>query len=364
MKIYKVGGAVRDMLLGLAPKDVDYVVVGANEKDMFDAGFEQVGAAFPVFLHPVTGDEYALARMEKKTGDGYHGFQTHIENVTLEEDLARRDLTINAMAMDDAGAVIDPYGGQHDLAQGILRHTGPAFEEDPLRVIRLARFYARYSEFNIAGDTDQLATNMIARGDLNHLPHERFWAELKKVFQEKQPERFFMLLNRFGAEQHVKFFSGLYDPNGAVLTGLFASTVTMCIDEPDRVMVHTALAGMGDTLYTAEVRTQALHKNIKLLRSMRGQPITIDAIFDLLKQARSWSEGSGISDMVLALTVTEKLGIGMPLTIDQLLNAVQVTKAIIAADYLHIFGPGKEIGEAIERGRKDALTKLFNLHNG
>ena len=345
MKIYMVGGAVRDTLLGVVPKDIDYVVVGGTELEMFKAGFQQVGAAFPVFLHPQTGDEYALARVEKKIGDGYHGFQTHIENVTLQEDLGRRDLTINSMAMDDGGSLIDPYGGEHDLAQGILRHTSPAFAEPP------------------AADTDTLAADMIARGDLNHLPNERFWVELHKVFTEKQPERFFTLLHRYGAEKHVTFFKGLYDPSKIAQTCMYASAVGMCINEPDRVMVHTALVGDGDTVGSADTRTQTLHMNIKSMRELMGQQITVDMIFALLKQARAWGSGSGIEDMALALMVSEKLGFSLALTGDQLLSAVKVTSAISSADFLGHFSPGKELGAAIAVSRKAALTTLFNLHD-
>lgn len=186
MKIYKVGGCVRDTLLGLQPKDTDYVVVGATPEEILSLGFQQVGAAFPVFIKD--GEEYALARKERKTGVGYNGFDVVFDpSVTLEEDLSRRDLTINSMAMDvDTGEIIDPCGGQHDLAQGVLRATSDAFAEDPVRVLRTARFAARYG-FTIAADT--VALMRAIAPELAHVPQERIWAEFEKGLSEKNPAR-------------------------------------------------------------------------------------------------------------------------------------------------------------------------------
>lgn len=186
MKVYMVGGAVRDKVMGREPKDRDYVVVGATPADMLDFGFQQVGADFPVFLHPVSGDEYALARQERKTGVGYNGFETVFDpTITLEDDLIRRDLTMNAMAMDlDTGAIIDPYGGAHDIAQGVLRHTSIAFAEDPVRVLRTARFAARYG-FKIADDTIALMRKVVP--EIDHVPAERVFTEFQKGLAEDHP---------------------------------------------------------------------------------------------------------------------------------------------------------------------------------
>jgi hypothetical protein len=182
VKIYLVGGAVRDKLMGIEPKDKDYVVVGATPQDMLNLGYTQVGASFPVFLSK-EGEEYALARTERKTGVGYNGFAVDYNPyVTLEEDLKRRDLTINAMAMDDEGNIIDPCGGKVDLEKKILRHTGPAFAEDPVRVLRLARFRARYQEFRVHHTTLELAREVVS--ELNHVPFERIWTELEKGMSE------------------------------------------------------------------------------------------------------------------------------------------------------------------------------------
>ena len=199
MNIYKVGGAVRDRLLGRAVKDCDWVVVGGSAEALLAAGYRQVGQDFPVFLHPQTQEEYALARTERKRGTGYRGFDVDASAaVTLEEDLARRDLTINAMAEDASGAIIDPYGGQADLAAGILRHVTAAFVEDPLRVLRVARFAARFG-FPVAPDTMTLMRTLSASGELATLPPERLWRELERALTEPFPWRFVEVLRECGA---------------------------------------------------------------------------------------------------------------------------------------------------------------------
>ena len=200
MKIYIVGGAVRDELLGRPSADRDYVVVGATPQAMQAAGYRPVGKDFPVFLHPKTHEEYALARTERKSGHGYHGFTFHAApDVTLEEDLARRDLTINAMAKGADGELIDPYCGQRDLQAKILRHVGPAFAEDPVRILRIARFAARFSDFSVAPETLALMRGMVASGEVDHLVAERVWQELAKGLMEDKPSRLFEVLRDCGA---------------------------------------------------------------------------------------------------------------------------------------------------------------------
>ncbi|MHB1668700.1 MAG: multifunctional CCA addition/repair protein [Thiomonas sp.] len=197
---YVVGGAVRDALLGLPAGDRDWVVVGATPQQMLDAGFLPVGRDFPVFLHPRTHDEYALARTERKTAPGYRGFSVQAEpGVTLEDDLLRRDLTINAMAQDAAGAVIDPYGGQRDLRDQVLRHVSPAFAEDPVRILRLARFAARFGSFTVAPETLALMRGMVAAGEVDALVPERVWQELARGLMESHPRRMFEVLRDCGA---------------------------------------------------------------------------------------------------------------------------------------------------------------------
>ncbi|WP_421683504.1 multifunctional CCA addition/repair protein [Stutzerimonas urumqiensis] len=202
MNIYKVGGAVRDRLLGRPVTEVDYVVVGATPDDMLSQGFRPVGADFPVFLHPATGEEYALARTERKSGRGYGGFTFYASpDVTLEQDLIRRDLTINAMAEDDDGRIIDPYGGQRDLDSRLLRHVSDAFAEDPLRVLRAARFAARYADlgFRVADETQALMRQLAESGELRDLTPERAWKEISRALLEPRPEVFIQVLHDCGA---------------------------------------------------------------------------------------------------------------------------------------------------------------------
>jgi tRNA nucleotidyltransferase (CCA-adding enzyme) len=200
MEIYAVGGAVRDELMGLPVKDRDWVVVGATPQDMLAQGFLPVGRDFPVFLHPQTHEEYALARTERKTAPGYTGFAFHAEpGVTLEQDLTRRDLTINAMAKDAAGAIIDPHGGRADLAARVLRHVALAFAEDPVRILRVARFAARFTGFSVAAETMQLMRDMVAAGEVDALVPERVWQELARGLMEARPSRMFDVLRECGA---------------------------------------------------------------------------------------------------------------------------------------------------------------------
>jgi len=203
MKTYLVGGAVRDTLLGRPHTERDYVVVGARPDDLLALGYRPVGKDFPVFLHPQSGDQYALARTERKTGAGYYGFATRFSpDVTLEEDLARRDLTINAMAQPiDGGDVVDPYGGRRDLDARILRHVSPAFVEDPLRVLRVARFAARFAplDFTIAPETTALMSDIVRSGEMQALVAERVWVETERALGEAQPTVYFAVLRECGA---------------------------------------------------------------------------------------------------------------------------------------------------------------------
>jgi len=201
---FLVGGAVRDQLLGLPAGDRDWVVLAASPEQMVAAGFVPVGQDFPVFLHPQTHEEYALARTERKTAPGYRGFVFHTgPEVTLEEDLARRDLTINAMALDEQGQLIDPWGGQRDLQARVLRHVGPAFAEDPVRILRLARFASRFGDFAVAPETLALCRDMVAAGEVDALVAERVWQELARALMGPHPQRFFEVLRECGALARV-----------------------------------------------------------------------------------------------------------------------------------------------------------------
>ncbi len=199
MKVYKVGGAIRDRLLGLEVKDTDWVVVGATREQMLSLGYQQVGRDFPVFLHPSSHEEYALARTERKNAPGYRGFEVNAsDSVTLEEDLERRDLTINALAETTDGDIIDLFGGRQDLANGILRHISDAFAEDPVRILRVARFAARY-DFQVDQETQLLMREMVAQGEVDALVPERVWAETEKALASPHPDRYIQVLRECGA---------------------------------------------------------------------------------------------------------------------------------------------------------------------
>jgi len=202
METYLVGGCVRDELLGRPSKDRDWVVVGASPEEMLAAGYKSVGKDFPVFLHPETKEEYALARTERKTAPGYTGFSFHADaDVTLEQDLSRRDLTINAIARDEQGNIVDPYNGQQDIQDRILRHVSPAFAEDPVRILRIARFAARFAElgFSIADETMALMQSMVENGEVDALVAERVWQETERALGEQTPDRYFQVLRDCGA---------------------------------------------------------------------------------------------------------------------------------------------------------------------
>lgn len=238
MKVYLVGGAVRDTMLGLNPKDRDFVVVRSTIEEMEARGFQKVGADFPVFLEPNTGEEYALARTEKKTGPGYMGFDTRFTpDVTIEEDLARRDLTINAMALDEeSGTLVDPYGGFQDLQNKVLRHTSGAFIEDPLRVLRLARFCSRFPAFTVDHSTVNYVKQMIEEGMLEELTAERVFVEFSKGLSENKPSLMYKFLEMVGARnlnQHflpndISRYEALDNAaqNGEDLAVLFAITAS------------------------------------------------------------------------------------------------------------------------------------------
>lgn len=244
MKIYLVGGAVRDKLLGLPVKERDYVVVGADENEMLKLGYQQVGKEFPVFLHPKTREEYALARAERKTGPGYKGFAFDAsKSVTLEEDLKRRDLTINAMAETADGELIDPYHGKQDLQDKILRHVSEAFAEDPVRILRVGRFLARYAclGFNIAPETNALMKQMVNAGEVNALVAERVWKELERALEEKNPEKFFEVLENCGA------FTVLFPEFGEQQQGLNALTAACALSNDTTVRFAALLYASTDT---------------------------------------------------------------------------------------------------------------------
>ena len=237
MEVYLVGGAVRDELLGMPVGERDWVVVGSSPEEMLRRGYRQVGKNFPVFLHPDTGEEYALARTERKKGRGYYGFEVHASpDVSLQDDLLRRDLTVNAMAKSRSGEIIDPYGGQQDLKDRLLRHVSVAFSEDPLRILRVARFAARFAGqgFTIADETMQLLHGMVRTGELKHIAAERVWEETQRALATRTPGVFFSILHCLNATGQV--FAGIGDAfssgSGRSLALAALEGISLEADEP------------------------------------------------------------------------------------------------------------------------------------
>lgn len=368
MRKYLVGGAVRDTYLKRPVSDQDYVVVGATPQEMLDLGFEQVGEAFPVFLHPETGEEYALARIERKTGAGHTGFETVFDSsVTLADDLYRRDLTINAMAIDmETADLIDPYGGLKDLKAKVLRHVGPAFSEDPLRVVRLARFKARFTEdgFTVHPDTMALARQLVVSGELNELSAERFAAEVVKVLHTCTPKGckvFFDMLDELDFSRHVTFFRGVDLPQA----GTFAKALCLGVA---REVQPALIAAM---IYTDEARAEKLGGSLavklqSLLHMMRTRTVTVQLVYDVLRASGAWTEDGGHLPVLLsALQILAFTGNRQSLSSVELLAAATVTSPCgsLGAQLAAAGVKGAAIGEAILAARLTALRSL-NLFPG
>lgn len=293
MQIYLVGGAVRDTLLGRHVKDRDYVVVGATEQSMLDKGFAKVGADFPVFLHPITGEEFALARKERKVSAGYKGFEVDFDpSVTLEEDLIRRDLTINAMAVpvdEDLNPnwdhLVDPFNGQQDLKEGILRHVSEAFAEDPVRILRVARFAARYG-FDVAKDTVVLMSDLVSNGELNHLVPERVWSELERALTEPFPKSFFWTLRKCCANQVL--FPELKIDN------FLESSLT---DSPENAEIRFALMCIN----LEETAINGLCMRLKVPNNFRRIALNARQMCELLRKEKMTSR-----DVVCVLDMVKK----------------------------------------------------------
>lgn len=294
MDIYLVGGAVRDKLLDLPVEERDWVVVGATPQQMLDLGYRQVGKDFPVFLHPETKEEYALARTERKTGHGYRGFEFHANpRVTLEEDLQRRDLTINAMAENASGEIIDPYGGQEDLAAGRLRHVSKAFAEDPVRILRVARFASRFGRwgFSVAHDTNALMRKMVDNGEVDYLVPERVWAELEKALTTDTPARFFIVLH--GCNALALLFPEIEHEYHDASSGHGSETLPAALQALQRsaeqskdpqVRFTTLLLSLGRNLDTETriTRTEALCKRYRVPNDYAQLAVTAIRIADSL----------------------------------------------------------------------------------
>ncbi len=309
MQTYVVGGAVRDEMLGLPVQDRDYVVVGATPEEMLKQGFRPVGRDFPVFLHPQTHEEYALARTERKTAPGYHGFTFHAApDVTLEQDLQRRDLTINAMARDGAGRLIDPYHGAEDLGAGVLRHVSPAFAEDPVRILRVARFAARFG-FSVAPETRELMVRMVQAGEADALVAERVWQELAKGLMEQVPSAMFTVLRDCGALARVlPQIDALYDDGRAAeaLAALDAAAEAAAPLEVRFAALLRALEPEAVEALCARLRAPAACRDLALLAARHGNALAdgaeldADELLQQLEAADAWRRPERLRDLVEA----------------------------------------------------------------
>ncbi|HYL24747.1 MAG TPA: multifunctional CCA tRNA nucleotidyl transferase/2'3'-cyclic phosphodiesterase/2'nucleotidase/phosphatase [Burkholderiales bacterium] len=292
MKTYAVGGAVRDELLGLPVKDRDYVVVGATPEEMERFGFKPVGKDFPVFLHPQTHEQYALARTERKSGRGYKGFTVHASpDVTLEDDLRRRDVTINAMARAEDGTLIDPYGGKRDLEQGILRHVSEAFAEDPVRILRVARFAARFG-FKVAPETMALMRRMVESGETDYLVPERVWQEFAKGLMEREPERMFEVLEASGLQKRL--LPELRERTGLAGAALAVRFARLCwlLKEAEVEALCDRLKVPGDV---RELALLACRNRVALRASRLATP---EALLELLKRTDAFRRPGRFAELL------------------------------------------------------------------
>lgn len=378
MKIYAVGGAIRDTQMGLPIHDIDYVVVGSSVEEMLAKGFRPVGKDFPVFLHPQTQAEYALARTERKTGVGYQGFLFHADpSVTLEQDLERRDLTINAMAQEVSesgvlvGPIIDPFNGQRDLVAKVFRHVSDAFAEDPLRLLRIARFAARFPQFTVAPETLEALKAIVQSGELNALSPERIWQELARGLIADKPMRMFQVLLDTAAAQTI----------------LPASLVAQLVQEPAREIMgahlHASAAVLEQrcavalmNLPATEIRSWAecirmpievrdfseiFSELIQFLKMNLGgtfQAIDVLAWFNRADVWRKPERGNNL------LQLARKLGFKVDSLIlamqqAQLLNAPEIIATIPLEDKLN----GERIRSAVEAARLATITSALNLNN-
>lgn len=370
MKAFLVGGAVRDSLMGLPVNDRDWVVVGATPQDMVDRGFEQVGQSFPVFLHPETREEWALARTERKTGVGYGGFDVDTSNVTLEQDLERRDLTINAVAWDpETDEYFDPFGGMDDVKNKVLRHVSDAFAEDPLRVVRLARFYARYTDFSVALETFNMASHVVLSGEMDSLPDERFVKEFEKVLNDKGSDfgRFLEMLHMMGVFQHVKFFTKTFSfrlLNDVRTMGSFAQAVKDF--KPDasvtEVMVGSFLASVTDDgalrCFGSDVRDAFVAA--KAFMSFTFQSATAEQMVTVLKRVRSTRGMSKHAETALTVmaAVADVKAANWFVSADMWRVAAAATAAVDVEQFTAQFS-GKELGDQLHAAMVAAVEKVL-----
>lgn len=368
MKVYAVGGAVRDELLGLPVKDRDYVVVGATPDEMIALGYRPVGRDFPVFLHPETQEEYALARTERKTARGYHGFEFHTSpDVTLEQDLERRDLTINAIARDENGNLIDPFDGAEDLSAGILRHVSAAFAEDPVRILRVARFAARFG-FDIAPETQALMRAMAESGEADALVPERVWQELARGLMEERPSRLFEVLQECGAlERIAPGVAGLTAEPGRAQAALDALDAAAAAGEPLEVR-FAALARSLDPYaveaLAARLKLPAACRDLALLASKHANAIADaeelapEAILELLNAADAWRRPERFEQLLRAAVAGER---GADRAVKRLRRAREAAAAVDAGAIAQASANADQIRERLSAARLDAIQRALSL---
>lgn len=404
MKIYLVGGAVRDQLLGFPFKDRDYVVIGSTVDEMLKNGFTPVGRDFPVFLHPNTKDEYALARTERKSGVGYKGFEIYASpDVTLEQDLQRRDLTINAMAQNEKG-LVDPYAGKADLEAKVLRHVSANFQEDPLRVLRVARFAARYAHlgFTVAPETMALMQSMTQSGELTALIAERVWQEISRALSEQSPEVFFEVLKKCGALAiilpEINALFGVPQPakhHPEIDTGVHTMMVLQqaaALSNNPVVRFAALTHDLGKALTPAEFWPQhrghekkglaALKKLTNRLRvpnefidlaqkvmqfhthCHRALELKPSTLLKLLDSLGAFRQEEKLDDFLLACEADSKGRLGLEESLypqaDWIKQAFQAANEVSASEFVDQGLVGQEIGDAINKKRLEMITGLIN----
>jgi tRNA nucleotidyltransferase (CCA-adding enzyme) len=405
MKAYQVGGVVRDALLGLKPGDTDWVVVGETPASMCAAGFKPVGSDFPVFLHPGNGEEYALARTERKTAPGYKGFVFHADSqVTLEQDLARRDFTINAIARDENGTLTDPFNGQHDIEHRVLRHVSPAFAEDPVRILRAARFMARFAVlgFRLAPETLTLMKSMVAAGEVDHLVPERVWQEIQSALQCTTPSAFLQTLRACGAlkillpevdalygvpqrvEYHPEIDAGVHTEMvcdmaarlapGDALIGFAAllhdlgKALTDPLQWPKHIAhEHLGVQAVDDVCGRWKVpndyRQLAVHACREHLNIHRLQELRPETIHDLIARIDAFRRPERIRQLALVCEADKRGRLGLQETDypnGRLLQSYFDAVMAVKADSLDASLKGPAIGEALRKARIAAIARISN----
>lgn len=403
MKTYLVGGAVRDRLLGIEPGDRDHVVVGATPAQMLALGYKQVGQDFPVFLHPDSGEEYALARTERKRGRGYRGFEVDADpSVTLEEDLRRRDFTLNAIAEDEDGRLVDPYGGARDLEARVLRHVGPAFVEDPLRVLRAARFMARFAPlgFTVAPETMALMREVAASGELDTLVPERVWQELRRALASARPSAFLSTLREAGAlasvlpevdalygvpqraEFHPEVDTGVHQQMVSDMAARLApgddliGFAALCHDlgkaltpeeELPRHVMHEQ-RGVAPVLALCErLKVPLEHRDLAVmacrehLNVHRLDELRDATVFDLLSRCDAFRRPERVPRLALVCEADKRGRLGSEATAypqgPMLVRLHAAAMAVNARGFAATGLGGREIGEALKRARVNAIAE-------